>query len=53
MSLDDVDSDQALLDAIGRQLSELPWGSRGTGVIWQGVDLKHALVHKGEGVEGL
>lgn len=49
MSLDDVDSDQALLDAVGRQLSELPWGNRGTGVIRQWVDLKHALVHKGEG----
>lgn len=46
VSLDDVDSDQTLLDTVGWQLSELPQGSGGTGVIWERVDLKHTLVQE-------
>lgn len=48
LSLDNVDADQTLLNAIGRKFSEMSGGSRGRGVIWQGIDLKHTLVSKGE-----
>lgn len=49
LSLDDVDSDQTLLDAVGRKLSELSGGSGDGGVLWQGVDLEHTLVNEATG----
>lgn len=52
LSLDDVDSDQTLLNAIWRKLSELSGRSRGGGVVRQRVDLKHALLSKVRGVCG-
>lgn len=44
VGLDDVDSDQTLLDAVGRKLPELSLRNRGGGVVWQRVDLEHTLV---------
>ena len=52
MSLDDVDPDQTLLNAVGGQLSELSGWSWGGGVIRQRVDLKHTLLIRVTGVGG-
>lgn len=47
LSLDDVDPDQTLLDAVGRKFSELSGRRRGGGVVRERVDLKHTLVDAG------
>lgn len=44
LGLDDVDPDQTVLDAVGRQLLELPGRSRSWRVVWHRVDLKHTLI---------
>lgn len=43
LSLDDVDPNQTLLDAVGGELPEAFVGGGSRGVIGQRVDLKHAL----------
>lgn len=46
LGLYDVNTDQALLHAVGRKLSELIARASGGGVVWQGVDLEHPLMKR-------